>query len=165
MSALLKQIADSKKTVLERFKKLYRTLYFQFLQFDFMHKKDLLKAIADLNARIDATEKAMNAGFKAIDASVTASVTGHTHPSPQAPGGTLVTGPGIASAPSVPTPPVDTSALGQNINTMAKAESQNKSRASELLSQGPATAPLSEVFSPEQLAANTVGQTNVLVGG
>lgn len=162
MSALLKQIADSKKTVIERFRKLYRTLYIQFIQQDTMHKDDLKKIIETLNLRITALEISVNSNFKLIESSRLLRTIAHTHTT-TTPGNP--TGPGVPVSPVPLTVPSVTAGQESQINSLSSGEPAQKAKTSSLLGEGPATAPFSEGFDPEVVLANTTGTADVLVGG
>lgn len=161
MSGVLKQILDSKKTVMERFKKLYRTLYIQFINKDTMHKKDLQKIIEQLNLRISTLETNINIGFKAIDAAIPIALVAHTHTvtSPGSP-----SGPGIPVSAAAPTPPSITTGLEATINSLSKTEAQLNARIGELAGQGPSTAPYADGFDPAIVNANVTGSREILVG-
>lgn len=164
MSGLTKAILDSKKTIMQRFKKLYRTLYIQFINKDTMHKKDLQKIIETLNLRITTLETTMNANFKATDANIAAAITGHLHLNPQAPAGSLLSGPGALVLTLPPSPPSVTTGQESQVNSLSNGEPELNSRMGALAGQGPATAPMSDQADLEAQAANIRTVSDIAVG-
>lgn len=164
MSSVLKQIIDSKTTVLERFKKLYRTLYIQFIHNDIMHKKDLQEIIQQITTRIDTLEAGVNANVQFTHAAIGIAILNHIHQAPQAPAGTLPTTPGIPVGPNPPAAPINTTAAGQATVSASLAEKVLRKRIQEELAKGPATAPLADGIDPQVLQENLNTKVNISLG-
>jgi hypothetical protein len=141
-------IVASQITKSERWTKLYRTIHHLFLKDEFVHIEDYNKMVQEMNARILQVETNANASIATAVAQITATVVGHTHPSPPAPVNPVVTGPGVIIVPPVVTPPPPAPAVVPVTIAMQRTDAQ-------YISMGPALAPLSSGISPDQLTANT----------
>lgn len=140
-------IIASQFTKSERWTKLYRMIHHLFLKDEFVHIEDYNKMVADMNARILTVETNANASIQAAVAQITATVLGHIHVVPQAPAGTLPSGPGVITTPPMVTPPAPAPAVVPVTIAMERTDAM-------YMATGPATAPLSGGFAQDQLTAN-----------
>jgi len=141
-------IVVSKFAVSERWLKLYRTVFHQFLKFDFTHKQDYLDDIAQLNARISELELRLGAELSKIQSGVTA----HVHPAPQSSSGTIPT--------LVSVKPAYISGFSSTSPIVHK-ETFLEQRDAALQATGPAQAPLGDGSSPEAVEANITSRDTV----
>ena len=129
-----------------------------------MHKKDLQSIIDQLNKRIDQLEDLVNTGLKALDTNIGIAVLGHNHIAPQASSGAIATGPGVPTGPVPASVPIVTKPLGVKAVAESKAEPILNKRLGEEIGKGPATAPLSDGFSLQEINANSTSVSNIAVG-
>lgn len=155
MEALLSlspNIVANKLSVSERFRKLYRTLFFYFLKKDFVHIKDFKVFETKMNARLATMEANAAAALSLNTANTLTAILTHVHPGmpPVLPG--LFTGPGIGAV--APTPPVTTPAV--NIDD-ALAQAQDALQQAT----GPAIAPLGDGITPEAQKATIQARQDI----
>lgn len=150
--SLSPNIGTNKVSIAERWRKLYRTIFNMFLKKDFVHIKDFKLFEQQMNARFATLEANMTAAIAATNANISIAQLNHTHPSPQAPAGVLVTGPGTPVGPIPPVPTPTTPAI--NIKDTFAQQQDAIQQAT-----GPAIAPLGDGISPEaQKASITITQ-------
>lgn len=148
-------VVSSITTKIERFRKLYRILYRDFLVFDFVHKDDVMRMNQELHQRITLLEANMNANFTALTASTNAAIIGHTHLVPQSPAGTNPSLPGIPVTPVVP-PVLSSTPI------IPWAEPQTINKLNLLIAEGPALAPLATgTFDIQAAEANATILTDI----
>ena len=156
MSGLPLNLVSSTRAVAERFRKLYRILYYSFLKDDFVHQKDFNLYAKQMNARIKTLEANMAAGDAAVaaGAAATSAALGvkvalpHTSTVPGSP-----TVPNPAQLiPTPPAPPAPGPTTPEVIPDIAFLEQ----RGTALLAEGPAVAPLGDGLS---IAANKASIT------
>ena len=138
----------------ERWLKLYRKIHNLYLKDEFIHKQDYLLALKQLNTRIAAIEASMNSAVATLQANIAASISGHTHPSPQAPAGLLVTGPGTLLL-SLPAPPASATPTVEHLTTFMDQTDL------ALQATGPAQAPLGDGTSVAALQATSTATSQV----
>jgi hypothetical protein len=143
---LLADIASNEIATATRWQKLYRTIFNSFLKVDFVHIKDFKKFETDLNTRLTQIEANFNKEVVVLKADVTSSILGHLHINPQAPAGSLPSGPGIPTKPPTPSVPSATPLLAV-VDTFAQAQDAKQQ------ALGPSAAPLGQGTSPEVIAA------------
>ena len=141
-------IISSQITKSERWTKLYRTIHHLFLRDEFVHIEDYNQMVNEMNARITTVEANANASIAAAVAQITATVVGHTHPSPPAPLNPVVTGPGVIILPPVVTPAPPAPLVVPVTIAMERTDAT-------LIATGPAKAPLASGIAPDQARANT----------
>lgn len=152
-----KAIADSVKAKLERFEKLYRTMYMRFFFKDFIHKEDVKQMMLELNKRITVIEGNLNTALAKAVADMNGNIAQHTHKVPQAPSGVLDSLPPAATFKPVAPPAKSAVAATPWI------EVKHTSRVQELFAQGSALAPLASGLSLTATNAN-IDSTMTIVG-
>ncbi len=136
-------IISSQITKAERWVKLYRTIHHLFLQFEFVHIEDYNLMVQQMNARILAVETNANASIAAAVTAIKTAIVGHTHATGVGP-----SGPGIIPVSPLLVPPAPAPPVVPVLTAMLRTDSQ-------LMSLGPASAPLASGVEPDQLMANT----------
>lgn len=153
--SLANSISDSIRSKIERFDKLYRILYRDYMFKDFIHKDDVLRMFNEIHERITLVQTNMNTQMSAAIAGSNAAVLGHTHPVQVSP--LSGTGATIGSVNAAPVPPAVPSAAP----LIPWAEPKHIARLEELVLQGPATAPFAEGFSLQTGKANLTIRTDI----
>jgi hypothetical protein len=151
--SLLSNVVSSQFTKSERWLKLYRTIHHMFLKEEFIHKVDYELMVTQMNARITAVEAAANASIATTVTAVNAMMASHIHIVPQAPAGALPSGPAISVPAVVPPPPP--SPLVKTVTTAMQAADNL------LMGTGPATAPLADGISPDEMRATNTIMTDI----
>ena len=147
--SLASQVLASIQTKVERFIKLYRILYRDFLFQDFIHKEDVKLMIEQLNTRITAVEANAAAAITGAAQALHAEIAAHSHLVATAGGPAAQTGATtstIAVAPQLPPTP--------QAPVVMWSEAQHIARLNGLIALGPATAPFADGFDPQVLSGN-----------
>ncbi|MDD3412451.1 MAG: hypothetical protein PHY47_00460 [Lachnospiraceae bacterium] len=147
--SLASQVLASIQTKIERFIKLYRILYRDFLFQDFIHKSDVKLMIEQLNTRITTVETNAATALSSAIASVNSMVTAHSHMVSTVGGPTAQAG----STTSVINTPVQLAAP-QKAPLVPWTEAQHIARLNGLIALGPASAPFADGFDAQVLSGN-----------
>jgi hypothetical protein len=153
--SLANTIAKSVRTKIERFDKLYRILYRDYLYEDFIHQKDVHRMMDELHTRINELQAKVNEQVAAAITGANAAIAAHTHTvitagSPGSHTGSTNSTANVAPVPA-PTPVA--------ITQIPWAEPTHAQKLATLVSQGPATAPFADSFDIQAADANI----NILV--
>ena len=150
----LENIPFSILTVQERWIKLYRSLFHNFLKKDFVELEDFKMMHMELNGRITQLESALNSNISTTNAAIKAAIAGHLHNAPQAPAGMIPTGPGLPQSPlQMPSP--------AKIPETPFYDTVMKAKDRAYLGLGPAMAPLGDGLSPEAAIASSKAVSNI----
>ena len=147
-SSLQKNLVNSRSTVADRFKKLYRILYVYFLKEDFPHVKDYQTDLDNINKRINDVQQKVDQLLRNVQI-YSSQMAAHIHTAPNG-----VTGPILPPIPLCTPTPIITPPVIHGETALA-------TRANQLTAEGASDAPLAEGNSQEANLANIKAKTDI----